>query len=139
MINWTEIIITAMTLLVGGGGLVTIVTLRDKKNALVLENIQKLISSNSETNEEWKEIAAERTSRCSELKADLEARDNKIDSLYDEIKQLRADLDQANTDVAVARIYKCCTVGCPEREPPFGASTSSACELPLKKTTTNNN
>ncbi len=128
-----------MTLLVGGGGLVTIVTLRDRKNALVLENIQKLISSNSETNEEWKEIAAERASRCSELKDDLEARDDKIDSLYDEIKQLRADLDQANTDVAVARIYKCCKVGCSEREPPFGTSTSSACELPLKKTTANNN
>lgn len=125
-----------MTLLIGGGGLVTIVTLRDKKNALVLENIQKLISSNSETNEEWKAIAAERASRCSELKDDLEARDDKIDSLYDEIKQLRSDLDQRNTEVAVTRIYKCCKVGCSDREPPFGTSTSSACELPLKK---NNN
>lgn len=120
MINWTEIIITGLTLLLGGGGIVTIVTLRDKKNAAMLDNIVKLIESNAKTNEEWKAIAAERASRCGELKNDLDKKDNKIDALYGDITQMRNELDHTRTKCAVATLLKCTSVECGKRQPPLG-------------------
>lgn len=120
MIDWTQIIITCLTLLLGGGGIVTIVTLRDKKNAAMLDNIVKLIESNARTNEEWKAIAAERACRCSELKQDLDKKDGKIDALYVDIAQLRNDLDHTRTGCAVATLLKCDVVECGKRHPPLG-------------------
>lgn len=120
MINWTEVIVTGMTLLLGGGGLLTVVTLRDKKNAAMLDNIVKLIESNAKTNEEWKAIAAERAVRCGELKSDLDRKDNKIDTLYVDMTQMRNELDHTRTKCAVATLLKCTIVECGKRQPPLG-------------------
>lgn len=121
MIDWTEIIITMLTLFIGGGGIVTIVTLRDKKNAAMLDNIVTLIESNAKTNEEWKAIAAERAVRCGELKSDLDRKDNKIDTLYGDMTQMRNELDHTRTKCAVATLLKCTMVECGKRQPPLGS------------------
>ena len=47
--DWTTIIITILTLLISNGGLVTLVKLREKKNAAFLDNISKLI-------DQWQEV-----------------------------------------------------------------------------------
>lgn len=120
MVDWTQIVTTAMTLLIGGGGLVTLVTLRERKNGALLENIAKVLESNSETNKEWREIAAERAKRCQELKEDLDRKDGKIDELYKSREDLTALLDEERTARAVAEVFKCDVVGCALRHPPFG-------------------
>ena len=112
--DWTTIIITILTLLISNGGLVTLVTLREKKNAAFLDNISKLI-------DQWQEVANDRKSRADELKTDLDKKDNKIDSLYIEIAKLRSELDHTRTSEAVARMLKCENTACLERKPPFGS------------------
>lgn len=112
--DWTAIIITILTLLISNGGLVTLVTLREKKNAAFLDNISKLI-------DQWQEVANDRKSRADELKNDLDKKDNKIDSLYIEIAKLRSELDHTRTSEAVARMLKCENTACLDRKPPFGS------------------
>lgn len=110
--DWTSIINTALTVLVAGGGLVTIFTLQDKRYAAMLENINKLI-------DQWQEIAKDRKARADELKADLDSKDNKIDALYVEMNELRTELDHVRTAEAVANTLKCEKIGCVDRIPPF--------------------
>ena len=120
--DWTQIIITAITVLIGGGGLVTLFTIQDKKNEAFLNNVAKLI-------DQWQKMAEDRKTRAEELKRDLDKKDNKIDELYDEISKLREELDHARTDIAVARLLKCETVSCASRIPPFGADTDVSKQL----------
>ena len=112
--DWTTIIITILTLLISNGGLVTLVTLREKKNAAFLDNISKLI-------DQWQEVANGRKLRADELKSDLDRKDAKIDSLYAEIAKLRGELDHTRTSEAVARMLKCENTACLDRKPPFGS------------------
>lgn len=118
--DWTQIIITMLTLLIGGGGIVTLVTLREKKTDLILQNMSKLLDSNSETNKEWRDIAAELSARCQEYKSELEKKDGKIEELYAEKDLLRQQLDDERTGRAVAQVLKCTKTGCTDRKPPFG-------------------
>ena len=112
--DWTTIIITILTLLISNGGLVTLVTLREKKNAAFLDNISKLI-------DQWQEVANDRKLRADELKSDLDRKDAKIDSLYAEIAKLRGEFDHTRTSEAVARMLKCENTACLDRKPPFGS------------------
>ena len=112
--DWTTIIITILTPLISNGGLVTLVTLREKKNAAFLDNISKLI-------DQWQEVANDRKLRADELKSDLDRKDAKIDSLYAEIAKLRGELDHTRTSEAVARMLKCENTACLDRKPPFGS------------------
>lgn len=68
--DWTTIIITILTLLISNGGLVTLVTLREKKNAAFLDNISKLI-------DQWQEVVNDRKLRADELESDLDCKDAK--------------------------------------------------------------
>ena len=95
--------------------MVTLVTLREKKNAAFLDNISKLI-------DQWQEVANDRKLRADELKSDLDRKDAKIDSLYAEIAKLRGELDHTRTSEAVARMLKCEKTACLDRKPPFGSS-----------------
>lgn len=112
--DWTTIIVTILTLLISNGGLVTLVTLREKKNAAFLDNVSKLI-------DQWQEVANDRKLRADELKTDLDRKDAKIDSLYVEIAKLRGELDHTRTSEAVARMLKCENTACLDRKPPFGS------------------
>ena len=113
MIDWTNIITTTIAVLIGSGGLATIVTLREKKNAAFLENNSKLI-------DQWQEVATERHERAKELKGDLDTKDKKIDQLYAEISKMRNELDHLRTINALANVLKCNKISCTDREPPYG-------------------
>lgn len=125
--DWNQIIITLITMLIPTGGICTIVTLKDKKYEAFLNNVSKL-------NEEWKAIAQERANRNSELKADLdkkdaiiEKKDKKIDSLHSEQGSIRQELDSANTRAAVLEVTHCHKIACSDREPPFGSTVCAKC------------
>lgn len=118
IMDWTQIIITGLTVLFGGSGLVALVTLQDRKYAAMLENMKQMIASNAATNDEWKEIAEERMNRAEELKGDLDRKDVKIEKLYSEIARLRNSLDHLRTANAVNALMKCMKTKCGERQPP---------------------
>lgn len=111
--DWTTIIVTVLTVLISNGGLVTLVTLKEKKTEAFLDNVAKLI-------DQWQEIAEERKQRVKELKDDLESKDKKIEEVIRDRSEVRDDLDRTRTSEAVAEMLRCDNISCLDRKPPFG-------------------
>lgn len=126
-----------MTLLLGGGGLVALVTLQDKKYAAMLENLAQMIQLNAKTNDEWEKLSRYRENQCTELTAEIEKKEAKIEKLYSETARLRSTLDHLRTTNAVNSLMKCTKTKCGERQPPFGAEVKLSDEE--LKTTNNGN
>lgn len=108
--NIIEIIVTALF----GGGIVTFVTLRDKKTEAMLNNMEKVI-------EELRTLVNGYKTEVKELKIDIKAKEDYIDELHRKESSLYEKLDKANSRAAIFKILKCQEVGCPNRKPPFGS------------------
>lgn len=111
--DWTQIIVTLLTLLIPTGGLVAIFTMAEKKSALMLENAKALAQS-------YKELADEYQNREAETQKLLQKKEQEM---LDQIKMnsgLRHSLDDAHTECAVAKLMYCKNSKCPQRDPPFG-------------------
>ena len=111
--DWTQIIVNVISLLIPTGGIVAIITAREKKTEMALNNMNKI-------NEQWEGFATKEEDRRKELKADIDKKDEKIDELYREISRLRNELDNERTERAKAEMLKCIRTKCVERHPPFG-------------------
>lgn len=103
-----------------GGGLLVFVTIKDKKTAAILDNMQTVI-------EEERSLASEYKSEAASLKEDLSKKDDVIRDkeeyirgLHREKSELHDKLDKANSRAAVNKILKCQEVGCSQRRPPLG-------------------
>lgn len=103
-----------------GGGLLAFVTIKDKKTAAILENMQKVI-------EEERDLAGEYKSEISSLKEEIKQKDSDarkqeeyIRTLHKENSDLHDKLDKANSRAAVNKLLKCQEVGCNKRRPPLG-------------------
>lgn len=107
-----EIVVTALF----GGGIVTFVTLRDKKTEAMLSNMEKVI-------EELRTLAGGYKGEVVELKNELRQKETYIDELHKKQSGIYEKLDKANSRAAVFKILKCHIVGCPDRKPPFGSSS----------------
>ena len=107
-----EIVITAIF----GGGIVTFVTLKDKKTEAMLQNMEKVI-------EELRGLAGGYKDEVNELKTELKDKEAYIDELHRKESGLYEKLDKANSKAAVFKILKCTEVGCPKRKPPFGSGS----------------
>jgi hypothetical protein len=110
--NIIEIIVTALF----GGGIVTFVTLRDKKTEAMLSNMEKVI-------EELRILAAGYKEEVVTLKGELKEKEVYIDELHRKESGLYEKLDKANSRAAVFKILKCTQVGCDKRVPPFGSGS----------------
>lgn len=113
-------ITTLVAELLFGGGLLAFVTIKDKKTAAILENMQNVI-------EEERELAKEYRSEVGSLKAELKQKDESIReqeayirSLHKENSDLHEKLDKANSRAAVNKLLKCQEIGCGQRRPPLG-------------------
>ena len=115
--DWTQIIVNVISLLIPTGGIVAIITAREKKTEMALNNMNKI-------NEQWEGFAAKEEDRRKELKADIDKKDNKIDELHREISRLRNELDNERTERAKADLMKCVRVKCIDRHPPFASSNT---------------
>lgn len=114
------IITTLVAEVLFGGGLITFVTIKDKKTAAILENMQKVI-------EQEKGLAADYRKDVTALKEELKQKDeiirgkeDYIRSLHKEKSELHDKLDKANSRAAVNKILKCHEIGCAHRRPPLG-------------------
>ena len=120
-INWTDIIISLGTLLIGGGGLLTLVTLKDKKYSAILENVKSAMENSSKTNEEWKQIAEQWRGECQEYKVSLDKKEAKIDAMYNCVSEWRNKADNLNSQLIESNLLRCDRLDCPDRRPPFGS------------------
>lgn len=104
--------------LVGTGGLITLFLISEKKAAAQLANIEKI-------NEQWQRIVEQKEKDLESLRNQYVESVTKIESLYEDNTDLRNKLDKANTAAAVNQILRCDLVGCTNRKPPFGDSSTN--------------
>ena len=112
--DWTSIIMTLIT----SGAFTAIYLLGDRKTSAVLDNVGKSI-------DQWKIIVEEYKNEKEAMQADIDRKDRKLDSLYNQIGVLRDSNDKLSSKVAYLSVIKCTEVGCGKRQPPFGSGQKS--------------
>lgn len=103
-----------------GGGLLAFVTIKDKKTAAILENMQTVIEEERDLSKEYK---SEITSLKEEIKSmheDKRKQEEYIKELNKEKSNLHDKLDKANSRAAINKLLKCQEIGCAHRRPPLG-------------------
>lgn len=111
--DWTTIITALIAAIIPTGGLVAIVTLVEKKSALMLENAKQLADS-------YKQLAEEYQQREAETQQLLRSKEQELLAQIKMNSGLRHSLDDAHTECAVAKLMYCKNSKCVDRDPPFG-------------------
>lgn len=109
--DWTSIIMTLIT----SGAFTAIYLLGDRKTSAVLDNVGKSI-------DQWKLIVEEYKREKEAMQDEIDRKDKKVDSLYNQISVLRDSNDKLSSKVAYLSVVKCTETGCLKRQPPFGAN-----------------
>lgn len=125
--DWTSVLTALIAALIPTGGLLAIVTMTEKKSALMLQNAKELAES-------YKALAEEYQAREAKTQQMLV---EKEDALMTQVKlnsSLRHALDDAHTETAVAKIMFCKNTKCVDRDPPFGCNADLIVEK-LKENT----
>lgn len=110
--NWSDILAGLIAAIFSSGVFLSLLYYRENKKAKQIENEKSIV-------DEWQGIAAERKSRCDELKTSLDHKGHKIDELYKENAELRKRSDRLSSANTALSILKCKNIACGKREPPF--------------------
>ena len=113
--DWSTIIVALTSSLIPSGLVGTLVFFKENKRSRQLDNESKVI-------EEWKGISEMYKTRCEELKATVDAKDEKIEELYKNETAMREKLDKLSSKNAVLEIFKCKEISCGNRKPPLSNS-----------------
>ena len=109
-----ENIIQLISLLLGGGGLITLFLITERKTKAQMENTAQAIA-------EWQKIVERSHKDLEEAKE----RAKELQDLYliqfDINTKLRQELDEKNTKIAVLSLLRCRKIKCIDREPPYGS------------------
>ena len=109
-----ENIIQLISLLLGGGGLITLFLITERKTKAQMENTAQAIA-------EWQKIVERSHQDLKETKE----RAKELQDLYlvqfDINTKLRKELDEKNTKIAVLSLLRCRKLKCIDREPPYGS------------------
>ncbi len=109
-----ENIIQLISLLLGGGGLVALFLITERKTKAQMENTAQAIA-------EWQKIVERSHQDLEEAKV----RAKELQDLYlvqfDINTKLRQELDEKNTKIAVLSLLRCRKLKCIDREPPYGS------------------
>ena len=109
-----ENIIQLISLLLGGGGLIALFLITERKTKAQMENTAQAIA-------EWQKIVERNHQDLKEAKE----RAKELQDLYlvqfDINTKLRKELDEKNTKIAVLSLLRCRTLKCIDREPPYGS------------------
>ena len=107
-------IIQLISLLLGGGGLVALFLITERKTKAQMENTAQAIA-------EWQKIVERSHQDLEEAKK----RAKELQDLYlvqfDINTKLRKELDEKNTKIAVLSLLRCRKLKCIDREPPYGS------------------
>ena len=109
-----ENIIQLISLLLGGGGLIALFLITERKTKAQMENTAQAIT-------EWQKIVERSHQDLEEAKE----RAKELQDLYlvqfDINTKLRKELDEKNTKIAVLSLLRCRKLKCIDREPPYGS------------------
>ena len=109
-----ENIIQLISLLLGGGGLIALFLITERKTKAQMENTAQAIA-------EWQKIVERSHQDLKEAKQ----RAKELQDLYlvqfDINTKLRKELDEKNTKIAVLSLLRCRKLKCIDREPPYGS------------------
>lgn len=103
MIDWQTIIISALSIILTGGGLASIFFFRENKQAKRLEN-------EATASEQWQALYEKSDEK-------VESLNSKIDELFKENKFLRDQLNEVTTKNAKLELLKCAVLRCIDRKP----------------------
>lgn len=103
-----------------GGGLLVFVTIKDKKTAAILDNMQKVIEEERALADEYREEAKSLKEECRLKDETLRKNEEYIRELHRLKSDLHDKLDKANSRAAVNKLLKCQEIGCAQRRPPLG-------------------
>lgn len=109
-----ENIIQLISLILGGGGLIALFLITERKTKAQMENTAQAIA-------EWQKIVERSHQDLKEAKE----RAKELQDLYlvqfDINTKLRKELDEKNTKIAVLSLLRCRKLKCIDREPPYGS------------------
>lgn len=103
-----------------GGGLLAFVTIKDKKTAAILENMQKVIEEERELTKEYRNDVAKLKDEIMQKDEVIRSNETYIRELHKANSDLHDKLDKANSRAAVNKLLKCQEIGCDKRRPPLG-------------------
>lgn len=110
--DWATIIVALIGSL-GGGWLISLLTLRQTKKGKDIENKQK-------EDERWSKLCDEQQDQIEDLNVRLEKKDARIMDLEDQNANLHKSLNEVSTDRAICKILRCDVTACKDRKPPLG-------------------
>ena len=103
-----------------GGGLLVFVTIKDKKTAAILDNMQRVIEEERALADEYKREVAMLKEQSEKREEHIRQQEEYIKELHKDKSDLHDKLDKANSRAAVNKLLKCQEVGCEKRRPPLG-------------------
>lgn len=119
--DFTSIIIAIIGAL-AGGGLVSLLTIRETRKSMKIDNKAK-------EDDRWNKLADELQDQNETLNERIDKKDARIIELEDRNAILRQQLDEKNTALAKATLLRCTRLACDRRKPPLGYSELSPVEL----------
>ena len=109
-----ENIIQLISLLLGGGGLVALLLITERKTKAQMEHTAQAMAEGQKIVERSHQDLKEAKERAKELQ-DLYL------VQFDINTKLRKELDEKNTKIAVLSLLRCRKLKCIDREPPYGS------------------
>ena len=109
-----ENIIQLISLLLGGGGLVALFLITERKTKAQMENTAQAIA-------EWQKIVERSHQDLEEAKKRAQELQDLYLVQFDINTKLRKELDEKNTKIAVLSLLRCRKLKCIDREPPYGS------------------
>ena len=103
-----------------GGGLLVFVTIKDKKTAAILDNMQRVIEEERALADEYKKEVISLKEESLKREEHIRHQEEYIKELHKDKSDLHDKLDKANSRAAVNKLLKCQEVGCAKRRPPLG-------------------
>lgn len=119
--DWASIIIAVVGAL-AGGGLISLLTIRETRKSMKIENGAKEDSR-------WTTLVEQLRAQIEKTSERLEKKDARITELEDTNDMLRQQLDETRTELVKARMMRCSRLNCTNRKPPFGYSELTPDEL----------
>ena len=109
-----ENIIQLISILLGGGGLIALFLITERKTKAQMENTAQAIA-------EWQKIVERSHMDLEEEKARAKEFQDLYMVQFDINTKLRKELDEKNTKIAVLSLLRCRKLKCIDREPPYGS------------------
>lgn len=123
--EWSQIIITLITVLVPAGGITGIFLVKEKKKEAKLDNIGKIINEYQELIENLKKTIEESREREAKCQEKLDAKEDQLMIQFKLNSAMRRSMDDLHTELAVLDLMKCTKYAtCPNKQPPIGSDVN---------------